>query len=128
MRINEKKLAAIISLPASQRYSHFVKVAADQRKVWGLWNDGWVLAATNEGTEVFPLWPAPEYASACASEDWSNCQPREIDLDQLFEKYLPGFQKDGILVGVFPTPKCKGIAPSLDRLEQDLRKELSRIE
>ena len=128
MKINETKLQAILALPGPKRYSHFIKVAADQRQVWGLWNDGWALAATEDGTQVFPLWPAREYAERCAVDDWSSYGPREIDLERLFEDLLPDFAQSGMLVGVFPTPSAKGVTPDLNQLEADLRQELSRIE
>jgi hypothetical protein len=43
MEICEKKRAAILSLPAEQRYSHFIKIVADQRRFWALYQDGWAL-------------------------------------------------------------------------------------
>ena len=128
MIINHKKMEAILALPGPKRYSHFIKTAADQRKVWGLWNNGWALACTDDGTHVFPVWPAKKYAECCAIEDWSIYEAREIDLDQLFDELLPDFVKSGILVGVFPTPNSKGVTPDSKLLEDDLRKELSRIE
>ncbi|MCE0484980.1 MAG: DUF2750 domain-containing protein [Methylacidiphilales bacterium] len=128
MKINEKKLEAILRLPGADRYSHFIKVAADQRKVWGLWNDGWAMAATGEGDQVFPIWPADVYAEKCALEDWSQYQPREIDLDRLLDELLPDFARSGILVGVFPTPQNQGVTPDLKQFEADLKQELSRIE
>lgn len=128
MKINEKKLEAILALPGPKRYSHFIKVAADQRKVWGLWNDGWALASTDEGAQVFPMWPAEEYAQRCALESWATYEAREIDLDHLFDELLPDFAKSGVLVGIFPTPASRGVTPDLKQLESDLRQELSRIE
>jgi len=128
MKINEKQLQAVLALSGAGRYSHFIKVAADQRKVWGLWNDGWALASTSEGTQVFPIWPADVYAEKCALENWSQYQPREIELDHLLGKMLPDFNQTEILVGVFPTPQSQGVTLSLNQLEADLRQELSRIE
>jgi len=128
MKINEKKLEAILALPGPERYSHFIKVAADQRKVWGLWNDGWALASTDNGDQVFPVWPAKEYADCCALDSWAEYESREIDLDQLFDELLPDFAQAGMHVGIFPTPGSQGVTPDLAQFEVDLRQELSRIE
>jgi len=128
MKINQKKLESVLALPGPKRYSHFIKVSADQRKVWGLWNEGWALASTDEGQQVFPLWPAMEYAHQCAIDTWANYEAREIDLDRLFDELLPDFESSGMLVGVFPTPCSHGVTPALKQLEADLRNELSRIE
>ena len=128
MKINQKKLEAVLALPGPARYSHFIKVAADQRKVWGLWDEGWAMAKTDNGESVFPFWPAEEYAKACAVAEWSNYKPSEINLDVLFDELLPDFGRQGILAGVFPTPCSQGVTPELKLFESDLRQELGRIE
>jgi hypothetical protein len=128
MQINGQKIRAVLALPAPKRYSHFIKVVADQRKGWGLFRDGWALAGTNEGKEVFPLWPAQEYASLCAIDGWAGHEARDIDLDTLFEILLPKLAQSGTLIGIFPTPDSKGITPDPKQLEDDLREELAKIE
>jgi len=128
MKINEQKMQNVLALPAPKRYAHFIKVAADQRKVWGLYSDGWALAETTDGKRVFPFWPAKEYASLCARDDWSGYEPKEIDLDTLFQILFPKLKESNTLVGVFPTPTEKGITPELDQIKADLHNELARIE
>lgn len=128
MRIDDKKREAVLALPGPKRYSHFIKVAADQRRVWGLFSDGWAMAGTDEGRHAFPLWPAAEYALSSALEEWEGYEPREIDLNTLFEVLLPRLREAGDLVAVFPTPLQKGVFPDLGVLEEDLRRELDRIE
>jgi hypothetical protein len=128
MKINPKQMEAVLALTGPKRYSHFIKVAADQRKVWGLFAEGWALYATDSGEEAFPIWPAEEYAARCKTGDWTKYPPREIDLDSLFDELIPKFKASGTLVAVFPTPPDKGITPTLEQLEAELRQELSRIE
>jgi hypothetical protein len=77
MKINEKKLAAVLALPGPDRYSHFVKVVADQNQVWGLYDDGWALMRADDGTEVFPVWPAKEYAVLYYIDDWQHYAPQD---------------------------------------------------
>lgn len=128
MKISPKQLEAVLALSGPKRYATFIKVAADQRCVWGLFSEGWALAATNEGSPAFPLWPASDYAASCASAAWSGYTPREIDLDTLFENLLPKLRETGTLVAIFPTPSDKGVMPDLRMLESDLRSELAKIE
>jgi len=128
MNLNQKKIENVLRLPAQKRYSHFIKVAADQRKVWGLFSDGWAIAETIDGRLAFAFWPAREYAEMCAQGIWFGYQPREIDLDTLFEILLPKLRGANTQAGVFPTPNDKGILPDIDQLEADLRNELSKIE
>ena len=59
---SEREIRAVLLLDSSKRFSHFVKRVADEERAWGLWNSGWALMATEDGRQVFPLWPASEYA------------------------------------------------------------------
>ncbi|MSR64559.1 MAG: DUF2750 domain-containing protein [Verrucomicrobiae bacterium] len=128
MKMNEAKIKAVLALPGAKRYSHFIKVAADQRKTWGLFSDGWALAETSDGKPAFPLWPAQEYADLCAGGSWSGYKSREIDLNTLLEVLIPKLKESGTLLGIFPTPSEKGITPDFNQFEADLRNELARIE
>jgi hypothetical protein len=128
MKITQKQIEAIIVLQGPKRYEHFIKVAADQRRVWGLYSDGWALASTNDSQTVFPLWPAREYAALCAVGEWAGYATREIDLDDLFEHLLPSLKERNTLLGVFYTPTDKGVLPILEEFECDLRAELAKIE
>jgi hypothetical protein len=128
MKITPEKFAAVLGLAAPKRYSHFVKVAADQNRVWGLYSDGWALMGTDDGKQVFPVWPAEAYAAACAEGSWVGYQPRAIELVSLFDELLPSLRRSGTLLGIFPTPSDRGITPTIEQLEDDLRSELARIE
>jgi len=129
MKLNPSRIKAVSSLPGPQRYSHFIKVAADQNKIWGLFNEGWALAGTDDTNEsVFPLWPAAEYAQLCALGEWKDFSPREIDLGTFFEILMPKLRESNTNVAIFPTPEEKGGIPELEQVEADLRTELSRIE
>ncbi len=124
MKINPKQLAAVTALPGSKRYEHFVKVIADWQEVWGLYQDGWALAATDEGTSVFPIWPAKEYAEFCAKDEWEGYEARSFSLDDFMNELLPNLKNDGVLPGVFFTPASKGLTPSVDELMNAIELEL----
>ncbi len=128
MKFSPQKVQAITALPGNERYSHFVKVAADLRSVWGLYQDGWALMLDEGQVSHFPIWPAEPYAAQCASSEWLEYQPREIDLDDLFDALIPKLKESGTRIAVFPTPEEKGVSPELDLLEIDLRRELARME
>jgi hypothetical protein len=126
--MNPKQTQAVLSLPGPKRYDHFIKVVADRGKAWGLYEDGWALASNSELLRVFPLWPASEYAEIAAIGEWSSYKPREICIEDLLEQLIPSLRETGTIVGVFPTPEDKGVLPSLDVFERDLRNELSEFE
>jgi hypothetical protein len=128
MTIKPQKFAAVIALPGPKRYEHFIKTVADQRKVWGLYDNGWALMGSAEGQDLFALWPAADYAALKATGSWSHYSPREIDLDYLLDTLLPQFRRNGTGISVFPLPSGIGLAPELDEFEAHLREELSKIE
>lgn len=124
MKASEKKIAALLSLPGSERYKHFVKQVADSETVWGLYEGDWALAATDDGTQVFPLWPAEEYAKLCAVGAWGTYTPRSFSVEEFLGELLPMLEQDGMLPGVFYTPQDKGVTPSIELLRSDIEAEL----
>lgn len=124
--INAKQLAAVFALPANKRFEHFVKVVAEREEAWGLYQDGWAMAGTDEGDSVFPLWPHKEYAEACAINEWAGYQPKAIRLDELMDVFLPQLMVEGTLPGIFPTIASKGATPSINELVAALKEELRR--
>jgi hypothetical protein len=128
MKLTQKQIESVLLLPGPKRYENFIKVAADQRCVWGLFQEGWALSATNDGEPVFPVWPASEYASLCASGVWSRYEPKRINLDDFFNGLIPSLHERKTKLGVFYTPNDKGVIPELEQVEADLKAELSRIE
>lgn len=124
MIINQKQVAAVIALPGNKRYEHFVKVVADREQVWGLYQEGWALAATDDGTTVFPMWPAKEYAEICAEKEWAGYIPRAISLSDFMDELLPKLMREGVLPGIFFTPSAKGVTPSVPELTNALEIEL----
>ncbi|MCG3183561.1 MAG: hypothetical protein ICCCNLDF_01665 [Planctomycetes bacterium] len=128
MRMNQKKFDALVAQTAPKRYMHFVKMAADQRQVWGLYSKGWALAATDDGKEAFPVWPAEDFAAACATLEWAGYEPKAIDLDTLLDVLVPKLKESNTELAVFPTPHDKGVTPALRQLVEDVRVELAKIE
>jgi len=124
MHVSSKQMEAVLALPAARRFEHFIKVIADWEVVWGLYDDGWALAAADDGTTIFPLWPAKEYAQACAANEWSGHEPRAISLSEFMDELLPRLDVDGVLPGVFFTPSSRGITPTVAELRAALDEEL----
>jgi len=124
MKINQKQIESVIALPGEKRYEHFIKLVADWEEVWGLYQDGWALAETDDGQKVFPTWPAREYAELCANREWAGYKPASFSLDDFIEELLPNLKRDGVLPGVFYTPSDKGVTPTVDKVLADLSREL----
>ncbi|MDX1053375.1 DUF2750 domain-containing protein [Sinorhizobium medicae] len=124
MKVSSRQMEAVLALPGVKRFEHFIKVIADWQEVWGLYQDGWALAAADDGTTVFPLWPAKEYAQLCALNEWKGFEPRAISLIDFTEVLLPKLKLEDVLPGVFFTPTSKGVTPPVDELVAALEAEL----
>jgi hypothetical protein len=124
IKLGAQQLAAVVTLPAQQRYAHFVQQVADTGEVWGLYRDGWALAKTHAGTLVFAMWPAREFADLCAEFEWDDYEPRAFPLDDLMTDLLPQLEQDDVLPGIFYTPGERGLTPTAYMLRLDLERAL----
>jgi hypothetical protein len=124
VKVSQKQMDAVLALAGARRFEHFIKVVADWQEVWGLYKEGWALAAADDGATVFPLWPAKEYAGICAVNEWATYEPRSISLNDFMDVLLPKLKFDGVLPGVFFTPTSKGVTPSVDDLRLAIETEL----
>lgn len=128
-RINDKEIENVLALSGADRYEHFVKRVADWEEVWSLQDiNGWVSSENDEGIKSIPVWPHPEYAKLCADEHWKGNNPSSIELQVFIEKWLPGMEKDGLLVAVFPTPSGKSVQVSPTELKKHLQEECEQYE
>lgn len=121
-----KEVDAVSRLDSAARYEHFVKRVVDRERAWGLWAEGWALMGDGAGREIFPLWPAREYAELFAREAWSGFEPAEIGLYELLDELLPKLASTNTLPGIFPVPTGKAVTLSVGELSQALRAELDR--
>ncbi|ASP98529.1 DUF2750 domain-containing protein [Sinorhizobium meliloti] len=126
MKVSPRQMEAILASPGVERFEHFIKVIADWQELWGLYQDGWALSVADDGTTVFPLWPAKEYAQLCALNEWKGFEPRAITLIDLTDVLLPKLKLEGVLPGVFFTPASKGVTLPVDELMAALRAELRK--
>jgi len=126
MIINEKQIQNVTALDAEARYRHFIGVISDWEEVWGLFDNGWALASTDEERTVFPLWPAKEYATLCAVNEWHGYKEKSFSLDEMLDELLPSLQTDNILLGIFYTVKNRGVIQDVSQFINDLEEELEK--
>ncbi|MBK1891092.1 DUF2750 domain-containing protein [Undibacterium sp. 14-3-2] len=128
-RFSEQEHASVTRLEGSERYEHFVKRVADWQNVWGLKNEtGWVSAEDDSGNRGIPVWPHPDYAAACAKDEWAGNQPTPIEVQEFVAIWLPNMANDNVHVAVFPTTSMKGVMVPALQLRDDLQEELADYE
>lgn len=102
--MSEAGMRGVLSLSAPERYQYLVHRVAEWGEVWGLrTEEGWVVVEI-DGMDCFCLWPSDDFARSCAVEEWEECVPERISLQELLDELLPALQEDGLRLAVFPTP------------------------
>lgn len=124
MKISDKQIEAVMALDSEGRYRHFIKRVADIEEVWGLYDDGWAISEADDGKSIFPFWPAKEYASKCAINEWSGYHAKSIPLDEFMSDLLPQIQSDDILLGIFPNENGDNSVVKIEDLISDINMEL----
>ncbi len=130
--MNEPRtLADLATLSPEERYDAFVETVAARGLVWGLTDQadqgqagqGWVTAEA-EGVVAAPFWPEAEDAARCATDAWNGCVPASIPLPVFLERWLPGLEKDGRVVSIFPLPSAQGVSCPAATLRAEIEDEL----
>ncbi|WP_282156223.1 DUF2750 domain-containing protein [Cytobacillus gottheilii] len=123
MKINEKELEAVFKLPASKRYSYFIKKICDWEEVWTLYDDGFATISDDNGNILIPFWPNKRFAESCAKEEWSTYRAEMIGLDDFIEKWLPGMKNDAYKPAIIWNTYDSAVT-SIDELLKDIKEEL----
>ena len=122
----EQEIAAVLALDAMGRFKHFIKRVVDEERAWGLRKgEGWALLGHTDGTELFPLWPAREYAKLCAEGEFADFEPSEITLDEILEWLIPTMDEKRTRPAIFPTPKLRAAIVSTKDLHDAIRTEMA---
>jgi Protein of unknown function (DUF2750) len=125
--ISDQELAAVMALPAQERYSYFVRCVADTEELWTLRNEeDFVLYGDDDRRELVPVWPHRRFAEANGQDSWDDTKPFKIDLDRWLAAWTTGLEVEGRFVAVFPLPSQQGIVVSPAHLAEDLMAEAGK--
>ncbi|AOR65409.1 DUF2750 domain-containing protein [Pectobacterium wasabiae] len=127
--MNNSKIENVNSLTSEDRLSYFVRKVADFEQVWGSYgNDGWLHLSTKDGKRIFPIWPEEEFSIDYNTKHQYELSPKEIDLYYFLDKWIPGLEKDGVDILIFPVDKKNGIIIIPSKLNELLQDELKQYE
>jgi hypothetical protein len=125
---NDKEFQNVIALSGPKRYDYLVSRVADFEELISLRSeDGWVMAGTSDGRQCLPVWPFVRFAQACATGIWTGSEPTSIPLDAWITRWLPGMDRDNVLIAAFPTPSDTGVVVSPSRFKEDLDEALAQF-
>ncbi len=129
MRLIEspEKSQRLANLSPSDRYLYFLRKVSDFELVWSLTESGWATIDAN-GTSGVPFWPEQQLAQLCASGVWSRYRAQSIPLADFMTRWLPGMERDGRVVSVFPVSGGQSAIVTASQLRRDLEQELRQYE
>jgi hypothetical protein len=125
--VNDKEYENVIRLSPGKRYEYFIKKCCDWQEIWSIGDQsGWCLFGDPHESECVPIWPAERYARAFCVDEWKDCVPEIISLDDWLKKWIPGLKKDKRLIAIFPvtSDKINSVVRTPSELLKDIEKEL----
>lgn len=107
--LTESEFNTVSLLSPGGRYDYFVKMIVIGGELWSLKSDeGWVVMSSEEGEECLPVWPHKDFAAEWVTDEWADCKPTAIALDEWVGRWTPGMEKDGTLLAIFPDEQSEG--------------------
>jgi len=85
-----------------ENFERLLERVKQSGEVWGLRSSkGWANCPSDdhESRDVLVFWSDRAYAAQHAKEGWKDYEPTCIPLGAFVERWLPGMQKDRVLVG-----------------------------
>jgi len=123
--IEDSDVHQILTLPAAERYDHFVQLVTDWEEAWGLKDEeGWIVIRKDGVPSAFPLWPHTAFAEASAHGPWEGAEAEPIELDELLESLLAMLEEDDLPVAVFPTLEDEGLLVAPGELRERFEAEM----
>lgn len=126
--VSEKQLENILQLGCETRYDYFLNKVADWGELWILVNaeqQFLKLYAEDEDLEYVPVWPHEIFAQHYASNLEEPLQPRKLDLETFFERWLPGLTRDGLSIDIFPVQDDNVLLVTPAEFRDDLEARLA---
>lgn len=126
-QLSQKEFYSVTHLSSTERFEHFVKMVANWEAIWVLVgpNGGILSGADDDGNYVVPMWPHPDYATACAAEEWQGGTPTEVNL-QDFDDLLDQIAGSGRRLSIFPIAEGDTTIVSPQVLREALEEELEK--
>ncbi|MCL1141931.1 DUF2750 domain-containing protein [Shewanella gaetbuli] len=120
MSTKQKTVAELLNLTPEGRYDYMIEQVKANKVIWSLQdNDGCVMLTT-EDEDCIPMWPSEETAALWAVDDWKDCEPLAIDLDEFQQRWVSGMEEDDLFIAVFPVQDDLGVVVAPYEVDQRL--------
>lgn len=106
-------------------YDEIIEEIVENGVVWALFDeDGEIIYAdTDVDEKALPIWTSGADAALQCREEWSDCVPGSIPLDEFIEEWIPVLDKESTAV-LFILDEEEAIGSDAKSVEQDLLAEI----
>lgn len=104
-----KSLNDITAMTPEARYDYLVEQVKEHKELWTLQDHDGCVMLTTEEEDCIPMWPSEEAAKLWAVDEWKECQPLAIPLNEWQERWVSGMEDDDLFVAVFPVVDDLGV-------------------
>ncbi|MCV2885206.1 DUF2750 domain-containing protein [Aestuariibacter sp. AA17] len=114
----------VSNMQPEARFDYMMETLIKQGELWGLFGkNGWLMLKADDD-ECLPIWPHSEFAKAWEKNDFPDCEPKRISLQEFQNKWLPGMKQVNHLVLAFPLSEDEeGIVLDADEMAECIQDE-----
>ncbi|WP_100658277.1 DUF2750 domain-containing protein [Alteromonas flava] len=92
----------ITRLTPEQRFDYFLEHLQKVPSLWGLFGkNGWVMVES-ENELCLPIWPHHDFVVGWERDDFPECEPKSIPLDEFVNVWVDGLSNNNTLLLIFP--------------------------
>lgn len=128
--MNELNFEDIEKMDCEGRYEVFLGLVANEREIWVLINDNnefLKIHSEDEDIEYLPVWPHADFVASYLQGSDEKLIAKNISVPEFFAKWIPGLDRDGLKVGVFPMKDIDVWILDPHELKSDLQDEFSNF-
>ncbi len=117
--LSNQEFVTITHMSPEERFEFALQRIVENQQLWGLFGDnGWLLLQAEEDA-CLPIWPDEHFAQAWEKDDFPDCKPKVISLDEWMNQWLPGMANNGTLLLMFPlSDDEEGIMLEADEMKE----------
>ncbi|QDE30372.1 MULTISPECIES: DUF2750 domain-containing protein [Shewanella] len=104
-----KSVSELINLTPEGRYDYMVEQIKTENVIWTLQDQDGCVMLTTEDEDCIPMWPSEETAALWAVDEWKECEPLAIPLNEFQERWVSGMEDDDLFIAVFPVQEDLGV-------------------
>ena len=104
-----KSVPELINLTPEGRYDYMVEQIKTDNVIWTLQDQDGCVMLTTEDEDCIPMWPSEETAALWAVDEWKECEPLAIPLDEFQQRWVSGMEDDDLFIAVFPVQEDLGV-------------------